>query len=536
MGFAEGFMQGFGLMDAYYTRKDEREYRKERREMERESHDANMARIKQQGELTDLQIGEYKDQNFANEYASIVTNDDGSPIDLSKLTPEQLHQKKGQFTGFLNRFEPAKRFFTENKDVDPENPLAGVDIIYDKKSKQPSMVFNLRMKDGRTATLSERRSSDKDDPYVIVPLTEVDAQIRGALGSKMGMKATPQEYRANKAASDAADTKYRREIGLESVKHKNAMQLQALKEGYSLDADGNPVAAGGGRLRGKALDEERKIVRATTGKVLGSESMSGIVLDGTGNQYTVANLIGDDLLTSGRVRSGDQAAKIGLQMAEDIYANGGQVVWDNDSGTFLLIDGTTDEQGRPNARPLLGEPAPAAGSSRSGSVKREPPTYEKYAADLRAANPGMDIQDSEIRARYNNRFGGAVPENTENQAPDGAGLEHAEKQAAPIEKSASTEKPKATQKGPGKDPKAPSEQRSSGMGAKLTLADVDAMRGNEGRTPQQNLSRVKSMLDTGRDEFGRELTKESRQRLIDEYNRLYSQIAEPNVGISFRHQ
>lgn len=545
MGFAQGFMQGFGLMDAYYTRKDEREYRKERREMERESHDANMARIKQQGELTDLQIGEYKDQNFANEYASIVTNDDGSPIDLSKLTPEQLHQKKGQFTGFLNRFEPAKRFFTENKDVDPENPLAGVDIIYDKKSKQPSMVFNLRMKDGRTATLSERRSSDADDPYVVVPLTEVDAQIRGALGTKMGMKATPQEYRANKAATAAEDRKYSQQLGLESVKHRNAMRLEAFKEGYSFDEKGNPVAPGrAGGLHGKKLDDEVKRMDALLKTQYGSQDITGMTtLDGTGQQLSWAGILGRQMLESGQAPNAHEAVARAMQIADGLKAAGGEIVWDNDTGQFLMFDGTTNEQGQPNVAPLMGRPAPAAAPAGGGEKQADskPPTAaapsrDEYVAKAlevaKARNIPADQARRQAEARYSERYGGKQGTDSESQRPaekpsSSAGLDT-------VDETAPAEKPKAKPRAAERDPKAHPTRKTAGMGAGLTLADVEAMRGNGGRTPQQNLDKVKGLLDAGRDEFGRELTKESRQRLVDEFNRLYSQIANPNAGISFR--
>lgn len=443
MGFAQGFEQGFGLMDAYYTRKEEREYLKERRAMEKESHDIGMENAKRQGKLADIQLNEYQDKTFADQYAAIVTNDDGSPIDISKLSPEQVQQKKAQFTGFLNTFEPAKRFFTENPDVDPDQPLAGVDIVFDQKTKQPSAVFSLRMKDGRVAPLTELRSADQGDSVVVVPLADVDAQIRGALGSKMGLKATPEEYRKNKAATAAEDRKHAQALALEGVKHGNAMRLEAFKEGYSFDEKGNPVAPGGlGGLRGKKLDDEVKRMDSLLKTQYGSESMSGMfVLDGTGQQLSWAGVLGRQMLESGQAPNAHEAVARAMQIANDLKAAGGDIVWDDRSGRFLMFDGTVGEDGAPKAVPLGTVRAPQGGGNDAPRGGQKPadgkaaPTFEKFAADVRAANPGEKIPDEVLRARYESRFGGAAAEKKGEKPPA------AEKPASTAAPAAPEEKP-----------------------------------------------------------------------------------------------
>lgn len=425
MGFAQGFTQGFGLMDAYYTRKEEREYLKERRQMDKESHDIGMENAKRQGKLADIQLNEYQDKSFADQYAAIVTNDDGSPIDITKLSPEQVQQKKAQFTGFLNTFEPAKRFFTENPDVDPDQPLAGVDIVFDQKTKQPAAVFNLRMKDGRTATLSEMRSSDKNDPYVVVPLAEVDAQIRGALGAKMGLKATPQEYRQNRAAIAAEDRKYGQQVSLESLKHRNAMRLEAFKEGYSFDEKGNPVAPGGlGGLRGKKLDEEVQRMDALLKTQYGSESMSGMfVLDGTGQQLSWAGVLGRQMLESGQAPNAHEATARAMQIANDLKAAGGEIVWSEKDGDFLMVSPGAD--GSPSVTPLGGAQRPAGQSDKPAESpqKKESavPSLDEYVARAVEVAKKHNIPPEEARKqaadRYAQRYGGEKPEGSAETKP-----------------------------------------------------------------------------------------------------------------------
>lgn len=83
------------------------------------------------------------------------------------------------------------------------------------------------------------------------------------------------------------------------------------------------------------------------------------------------------------------------------------------------------------------ESAPAKPSPQNTST----PSFSEYAAKARAANPGVDIPESELKARYQQRFGGTQkpaaekPSGKDPQPSKAAASQKEPKKAAPAEKS-----------------------------------------------------------------------------------------------------
>lgn len=228
---------GFSLMDNYYDRQERRAARKENERMNRRLMDMREQRHKQdiesgsiQQEAAKLTLDKAKNIDYAQRYAYITTDENGELLDPSKLTRDQFRQKKGELEAFYNDFPAARKLFTQNPNVNPDKPLAGIQFMYDKQSGSPVAMFELNMKDGSKAMLSENRSSDQSDPYVGVPLDQLHQMTMGALGQYMGLKPTPDELRANKAAMARDNMNYRRELDKENRKFNRDLTLEKLKQ------------------------------------------------------------------------------------------------------------------------------------------------------------------------------------------------------------------------------------------------------------------------------------------------------------------
>ncbi len=217
-GFSSGMATGFSLLDRYYDRKASRE--RAARLDDENTRRWNITN-ERQAMSTDLgnqvkreQLQGYRDERSANTWDSVMNGPDGKPVDFTRLSKDELRTKGSQILQVVNNTPELKAELTKNPDVDPESPLANLSFIYDQKTKQPSAVISLRMKDGTVKPLTENRSGDPNDTVIIVPVSELDAQARALLGNKGALG-----ERKKMAATMATESrKFKRDKELAQIK------------------------------------------------------------------------------------------------------------------------------------------------------------------------------------------------------------------------------------------------------------------------------------------------------------------------------
>lgn len=265
-GFSQGFATGFGLMDAYMARKDARA-RNERLDAEntrrwdiQNQRQLGLADLDKQ--LKERQLQDYDLDQAADIYAGIRYGTDGTPVDLSRVTPAQLQDKRRQLVAVANRLPQFRAQFAANPEVDQQNPVADVSLVFDRKSKQPLAMFSLRMKDGSVKPLTAQRSSDPNDTVVGMPLGELDSSIMGVLGGRGRLKTL--ENRQLKATDTRSARK--QELRKLDIQHRNRMTEEDAAQKNRVDLQRIKNEAGGGGLtaaqqaNNAEIDEARRAI------------------------------------------------------------------------------------------------------------------------------------------------------------------------------------------------------------------------------------------------------------------------------------
>ena len=354
--FSDNFMRGFSLMDAYYSRQETNKRADARDARQADSHIINM-------ENAGLKNKKLKREDWANQYQNIISDDNGKPVSLQTLTKDQLNNKKKQFVGFLNGYEPLKA------DLISQNPnresISGIDIIMDNKTGKPMMVVNFKMKDGSIKPMTANASADPKDRVQLVGLDQVDNIIQGYLGQDMGAKPSMREARATTAASDAA-----------TLKHQRAVEIANIKEGGSSGRSG---------LSSKQKVSLQNKTYSLNNSNYGSSGLSGLYsFEGDKAQKrNVANVISDHLINSGLGTDAGTISAQAVQKVDDIYSNGGSVSYNKAASRWEAWDGSFDENGNEiNVIPLnskykpdqenKAEPVPKTVKAKTNSGK--PPT------------------------------------------------------------------------------------------------------------------------------------------------------------------
>ncbi|HHS83558.1 MAG TPA: hypothetical protein ENK38_01335 [Gammaproteobacteria bacterium] len=234
-GFGAGLNQGFTMLDRYYAGKESRA-RADRLDTESnrrwniQNERATMA-ADLGNQVKREQLQQYKGESSANIWASTMTGADGKPLDFTRLSPEELQAKNAQITQVINNTPELKAQLANNPDVDPDNPLAEMRFLYDQKTKQPSAVFTLRMRDGSVKPLTELRSGAPDDQVMVMPLSELDSQVKSLLGSKGALG----ERKATAAKMATEARKFERD--------KELAQIRATEKGIKIGT-GRDFASG----------------------------------------------------------------------------------------------------------------------------------------------------------------------------------------------------------------------------------------------------------------------------------------------------
>ena len=392
--FSEGAMKGFALMDAYYDRQDAREARKEEKQhrdrlmtMREAEHKSSLETADIQQQAARQQLDETAMTTLGKEWSYHTTDDNGDPIDPSKLSPEELKAKQKWLSGFMNRLPEARKFALLNPDVNPDQPYATPNFVFDKQAGQPAAVINLNMKDGSVKPMTRNRSADPNDQIIVPTFGQLYSRLSSALGPYAGLKMTPEERRAIKAKQAEQGFELKKmgvQHGYDMEKTLLSQTADLAKEGLTLKkgADGYSLESldGGGKrggLMGKRLDDQLKILMDENKKVYGSEGMSGMVsLDGTGQQYTWANLMGEHYLNNGMAKSGIEAGAMSRQAADELQANGGSIKWDEQTGAWYMATGKTDASGNPEVVPLAAKIGGATGVAATGTGSKPSPAGE----------------------------------------------------------------------------------------------------------------------------------------------------------------
>ena len=137
--FADTFMRGFSLMDAYYSRQKANKRADARDARQAEANIINMENL-------GLQNKKLKREDWANQWANITSDDAGNPLQFDTLTPEALKEKKLQTVGFMNGYDPIKKYLLaqnpNRKDVN------SIETIRDKQTGKVMIAVNFNMRDG----------------------------------------------------------------------------------------------------------------------------------------------------------------------------------------------------------------------------------------------------------------------------------------------------------------------------------------------------------------------------------------------------
>lgn len=462
--FADNFMKGFSLMDAYYYRQDQRDKSSRQEKRQQESHDLNM-------ETLGLQNKKLKREDWARQYQSIVSDKDGNPLNLNNLSPEELKQKKQQFVGFVNGYEPILN------DLIKQNPnrqsVDNVDIIMDRKTGKPMLAVNFKMKDGSVKPMTTNASADPKDNVALLDLGYVDNTIKGYLGQDMGIKPTMREARAKKEATDAA-----------TLEHSRAKELAYIKYG------GTPGPTGNGVLNSKDI----KTLKSDTYKLIssgyGSSGLNGISFEeGKREKRDVANVIADDLINSGQVTDAGTGSALAVQYVDSIYNQGGSVKYDKQSKQWqiwgkdadnndIMIRALRSEYTPDKAKPV--EAAPKEEKKNTG-----PGLSDQERSDLRKrANAGD--RDAAVRL-YDDQEGYLGGNDNEQKPLNDYSLDSFMKKAREMNKGMSDDDIKAQYYKLGYDKKAESISNAKKK-ARENASNKNQDEKESGRTPKPNIT------------------------------------------------
>jgi len=472
-GLSNGLVQGFSMMNQYYANRDARE-RQNRLDTENQRR-WNITNKRQAGiadlqtKKLNMQIDNLSKNQAADLYSGIAYDQKGNPIDLSKLSPDEVQAKKQQLQEVINRTPEFKSILAQNPNVDPNNPLADMQLIYDQKTQQPSAVFDLRMKDGSVKPMTEMRSDAQNDGVVVMPLSEVHRNVMSVLGNHGRLKSLDATAKA--AAVKAADHQF--ELNKIDYQNRGKMAVEAFKQGYALDKNGKFTGAKA-RLAGKRLASETKQLGSFLKTNYGAEGMNGMVsLDGTGKQFSWASLIGQHMLATGQSNNYADAGTRAMQIADQIKQDGGNISYVKGKG-WMVWDGSTDDNGnRTGVSLLFNGPQTQQGLDTVKPSSKTAPTKTTTSYDdavkmleAKAGRPLTEAEKVKVKARYG----------VSKKQPAATGTVQRDSR-----KTGMTPKPvkKVAAQKPVKTPKATKRETLSRLEAKLK-ADIDLKKGGSG--------------------------------------------------------
>lgn len=222
IGLMEGLQLGHGIKmderasnraDRQLIQQEEnskfnREILQERRGMEAEQQEWRRDdRVKQQ------ELLEAQKQNLR--FTQAVYDKEGKLKDPSLWDTETL-------ASVGNKLGMVKAYLANNPDVDQENPLLG--IVPLKTKDGVKVTFRLNRADGGAGVLTQRRSSDPDDPVVMLSPEELVGEIEDIFaGYGLPRQGLPVDPLAKEKFKSTADKE------LEALRHKNDLELEGVR-------------------------------------------------------------------------------------------------------------------------------------------------------------------------------------------------------------------------------------------------------------------------------------------------------------------
>jgi len=222
VGLMEGLQLGHGIKmderasnraDRQLIQQEEnskfnREVLQERRGMEAEQQQWRRDDRGQQQEMLEAQK-----QNLR--FVQAVYDKEGKLKDPSLWDTETL-------ASVGNKLGMVKAYLANNPDVDQENPLLG--IVPLKTKDGVKVTFRLNRTDGGAGVLTKRRSSDPDDPIVMLSPEELVGEIEDIFaGYGLPRQGLPVDPLAKERFKSTADQE------LETLRHKNDLELEGVK-------------------------------------------------------------------------------------------------------------------------------------------------------------------------------------------------------------------------------------------------------------------------------------------------------------------
>ena len=219
VGLLEGVQLGHGIKmnEAANVRADQQaalrrqqfdsdqDYLQERRGREGELHGAAM-------DEHEFKLEQRNAQQQALRFAQAVYDDKGNLKPAAKWDRAIL-------ADVGNKMALTKGFLANNPDVDPDNPL--LEVVPLNTGKGEVISFRLRRTDGGAGVLTQRRSTDPDDPVVTLAPDEFVGEMEDIFAG-YGIART-------KKAVDP--------LAAEKLKHQQAIELEGVKGAIGIKRD-----------------------------------------------------------------------------------------------------------------------------------------------------------------------------------------------------------------------------------------------------------------------------------------------------------
>jgi hypothetical protein len=261
-----GLLRGLDLADRYNYRRQNEALAKTRDERDQILFDRKM-------ESYDLEQEIKRREDAGRKLYSLSLDKDGRP---RKFTAQDNEFIKHSVVPVMNKGGIFSDYLTSNPDVDPDNPIARIDIqtVYDPETKEQKDVVmtGLRMKDGTVKPTTMQRTNDPNDPLWTPTVDEfmryaqIEADPRGTAARLMEHrnKQKDLERYKDKKLIDAG-------VGLDLYQGKKNIDLDYIQDLKSagLDSSGKPLKNNNG---GWSEPEATKFIKSLVATGMGLNS------------------------------------------------------------------------------------------------------------------------------------------------------------------------------------------------------------------------------------------------------------------------